>query len=278
MIKSKQQTINTNDYQYSIDEEFNNYKYYIAEASEKYFITQNKGHDKLFKEALKNKTDFIEFIKHFISIKLANELTENNIEIYDRKFITNDFLEIESDIIYKVKNKSVYFIIEHQSTIDKNMAYRMFEYMTEIIKEHIQDKSIKSKSYPKIIPIVINTNNRKWNAATKYSDNEEKIEGITESYIEAKYILIDINNYTNEELYAKNTMLSYLMLLEKSKTKEEYEEAINKMIDALKQEDTGKMARFVKYILGQVLEEEKIEEIIAELSKKGGKSSMQGGL
>ncbi len=172
------QTINTNDYQYSIDEEFNNYKYYIAEASEKYFITQNKGHDKLFKEALKNKTDFIEFIKHFISIKLANELTENNIEIYDRKFITNDFLEIESDIIYKVKNKSVYFIIEHQSTIDKNMAYRMFEYMTEIIKEHIQDKSIKSKSYPKIIPIVINTNNRKWNAATKYSDNEEKIEKI----------------------------------------------------------------------------------------------------
>ena len=178
MTRSKQQTINKTNYQYSIDEEFNNYKYYIAEASEKYFITQNKGHDKLFKEALKNKTDFIEFIKHFISIELANELTENNIEIYDRKFITNDFLEIESDIIYKVKNKSVYFIIEHQSTIDKNMAYRMFEYMTEIIKEHIQDKSIKSKSYPKIIPIVINTNNRKWNVATKYSDNEEKIEEI----------------------------------------------------------------------------------------------------
>ena len=272
------QTINVSDYQYSIYEEFNNYKYYIAEASEKYFITQNKGHDKLFKEALKNKTDFIEFIKHFISIELANELTENNIEIYDRKFITNDFLEIESDIIYKVKNKSVYFIIEHQSTIDKNMAYRMFEYMTEIIKEHIQDKSIKSKSYPKIIPIVINTNNRKWNVATKYSDNEEKIEGITESYIEAKYILVDINNYTNEELYEKNTMLSYLMLLEKSKAKEEYEEAINKMINALKQEDTGKMARFVKYILGQVLEEEKIEEIIEELSKKGGKSSMPSAL
>ena len=121
--------VEDNDYEYTIDEDenFNQYNNYVAEASARYFITENKGHDKLFKEALKNKTDFIEFIKYFINPKLANELTENNIELYDREFITTNFSEIESDIIYKIKNKSIYFIIEQQSTIDKNMPYRMLE-------------------------------------------------------------------------------------------------------------------------------------------------------
>ncbi len=265
---------NQNYYEYDIEENFNTYKSYVAEASAKYFITKNKGHDKLFKESLKNKNDFIEFVKQFISLELENELTENNVEIYDRKFITNNFSEIESDIIYKIKNKSVYFIIEQQSTIDKNMSYRILEYMSEIIREHMQDKSIKNKSYPNIIPIVINTSSSKWNVSQKYSSNIEKIQGINKSYIEAEYIVIDINNYTQDELYEKNTMIAYLMMLEKSKTKEEYEEIIERMINKLKKENINEMARFVRYILSYVLEEEKVEKIIEELSKKGGKSSM----
>ncbi len=34
------------------EEKFNSYESYVAETSAKYFITENKGHDKLFKEAL----------------------------------------------------------------------------------------------------------------------------------------------------------------------------------------------------------------------------------
>ena len=70
MIRLKQQTNNNENYYdkdyytYPEDEEkFNSYKNYVAEASAGYFITENKGHDKLFKEALQNKTDFIEFIR-----------------------------------------------------------------------------------------------------------------------------------------------------------------------------------------------------------------------
>ena len=270
-LNSKINNENIKYYEYEPEKYYSNCKNYVAEASANYFITENKGHDKLFKEALKNKN---EFIKQFVNSELENELTENNLEIYDRKFITNNFTEIESDIIYKVKNKSVYFIIEHQSTIDKNMSYRMLEYISEVIREHMQYKGSQTEKYPNIIPIVINTNSRKWNASTKYSLNTEKIRGINKSYIEAEYIVVDINNYTNEELYNKSTMLSYLMLLEKAKTKEEYEKTIEKMINTLRKEDINKMARFVKYILGQVLEEEEIEKIIEELSKKGGKSSM----
>ena len=73
-------------------------------------------------------------------------------------------------------------------------------------------------------------------------------------------------------------MLSYLMLLEKAETKEAFEETISKMITTLTKENINKMARFVKYILGQVLEEEKVKEIIEELSRKGGKSTMLSAL
>ena len=50
------------------------------------------------------------------------------------------------------------------------------------------------------------------------------------------------------------------------------------MINNLREENISKMARFVKCILGQLLEEEKVEQIIEELSKKGGKKVMPSAL
>lgn len=44
------------------------------------------------------------------------------------------FEDRRSEIIYKLKEKPVYFLLEHQSTIDKNMPLRIWEYIGEIMR------------------------------------------------------------------------------------------------------------------------------------------------
>ena len=58
-------------------------------------------HDKIFKELLDDKKEFINFIKTYVGDEI--ELKEEDIEKYNRKFINTNFKVRESDIIYKIK-------------------------------------------------------------------------------------------------------------------------------------------------------------------------------
>src|SRR5699024_4087007 len=98
-------------------------------------IEQNKQyqkHDKLFREILNRNKEIVRLINRYIKPK--KELTEEMIEKYDTKFITSIYEKREADIVYKLKGKEVFFLIEHQTKVDKFMPYRILEYSLEIIR------------------------------------------------------------------------------------------------------------------------------------------------
>ena len=105
----------------------------LNDNSEKYKLDVNKNkknqhhkHDKLFREILSNKKEIVKLINKYLGPK--ETITEEMIERYDTKFITTSYEEKELDIVFKLKNREVFFLIEHQTKVDKLMA------------EHIKDK------------------------------------------------------------------------------------------------------------------------------------------
>ena len=126
----------------------------IKEDSEKYNldIYINKKHDKLFKELLSDKKEAVKFINHYLHLNLLDD----EIEKYEKEFRTEEFRNIEADVVYKVKNKNVFILIEHQSSLDLKMAYRILRYKNAIIESAINKRRLKEKNYkiPKVIPIV----------------------------------------------------------------------------------------------------------------------------
>ena len=102
----------------------------IKEDSEKYNfdIHINKKHDKLFKELLSDKKEAVKFINHYLHLNLLDD----EIEKYEKEFRTEEFRNIEADVVYKVKNKNVFILIEHQSSLDLKMAYRILRYKNAI--------------------------------------------------------------------------------------------------------------------------------------------------
>lgn len=100
-------------------------------------------HDKLFKDLLDDEEELKVFITEYIGINIKQE----EIEKYNNKYITNQYKIYEADMVYKIKGKEIYFLIEHQSTIDERMPYRILNYCTELLKEIIDKKENRRKDY-----------------------------------------------------------------------------------------------------------------------------------
>ena len=84
----------------------------LGEEKVEYKLTEenkktHQYHDKIFKEILDDKSEFVRFIKKYVE---EIKIKEEEIEKYNRKFIKGNFKVRESDIIYKVKNKEIFII------------------------------------------------------------------------------------------------------------------------------------------------------------------------
>ncbi len=245
----------------------------VMEESEDYELeTTHQYHDKIFKYILDNKKEFIDFMKQYIGFPKENILKEENIEKYNRKFVTSKFQIRESDIIYKIKNKNIFILIEHQSTIDYKMPERILEYCLELIRS-VKTKS--DKNYPLICPIVLYTGNKKWDAPLTISENQESGYGFKKLDY-PKYNLMDINNYTKEELLEQKNGVSKIILFEKLKTNKEIEETIRELIKRKITEEERKAinpifqySNLIKKLLNQE-ELEKCKKLI-----QGGEETME---
>lgn len=197
--------------EYSLNEEVAEYKYDNKKI--------NHIHDKTFRKILDDKKEFTIFINKIFN--LEEKLEEKDIEKYNRKFVSLDYTNQESDVIYKLKNKEIFILVEHQTKIDKKMPIRILKYELEIIRSRMDENN--RLEFPIIIPIILYTGKQRWNAKINYpSYNSElaRYRGLKK----VEYNLVDINDYTIEDLYKENSILTKIMILEKSN---KYIEIIN---------------------------------------------------
>lgn len=197
--------------EYSLNEEVAEYKYDNKKI--------NHIHDKTFRKILDDKKEFTIFINKIFN--LEEKVEEKDIEKYNRKFVSVDYTNQESDVIYKLKNKEIFILVEHQTKIDKKMPIRILKYELEIIRSRMDENN--RLEFPIIIPIVLYTGKQRWNAKINYpSYNSElaRYRGLKK----VEYNLVDINDYTIEDLYKENSILTKIMILEKSN---KYIEIIN---------------------------------------------------
>ena len=110
---------------------------------------------------------------------VAEELVElidfSQLELQNRSFISNTLREQESDLLFSVPFNSgsetdellIYILIEHQSTVDVSMGFRLLFYMMNIWDT--QRQQWETDNVPKsewrlqpILPIVLYSGDRRW--------------------------------------------------------------------------------------------------------------------
>ena len=223
----------------------------------------NQEHDKIFRTILDKKENAALIINKAIDEKIEIK----DIEKYKNSFVNKVFQNREADIVYKMKDKNIFFLIEHQTKIDYSMPFRILEYEVAIMKSAIDMNKIKTKNYklPLVISIVLYTGNRKWNAAEYLQKSQETLRNIKEDV--GKYNLIDVNNLTEKELLEDDTFITKMMLIEKSKNTEETVETLEKVIERTKEEDKDVLIRIIKIVFKEKLGDNEVERLVNKIEE-----------
>ena len=141
------------------------------------------------------------------------------------------------------------------------MPIRILQYEMEIIRSRMSEN--EKIVFPTIIPIVLYTGRRRWNASINLpSQNSEiaKYRGLKK----VEYNLIDINNYEKKELLEEKSILTKIMILEKSQNiielKINTEKIVSKVFISKEYNTEQKtlLLNIIENTLNNIVEDEKI--------------------
>ena len=247
----------------------------LAEESTEYIINKKVySHDKLIKTILSDKKELCEIINEFLNTK--EKIKEENLIKFTNSYITKKYKAKEADIVYKLRGKEIFFLIEHQSKVDNNMSYRMLNYCIDIMQEWKKGKStLNIKKYPLIIPIVIYTGDKDWTSYTNFKDKQYGNKELEINKIDFKYNLIDSNKYTFNTLIKMKSMFGYSMAIEKAKDKNELIKYLEFIIANEKDKQRlDKIADIIIYLLVNTLNTNEKDDLLDKIDKKVGEKNM----
>ena len=247
-------------------------KHQLNEENETYDKI-NHPHDKTVRLMLSNSQE----AANLINLALKTDFVKaNQIEQYKSSFVTKQYKNRESDIVYKdLKNKGIYYLIEHQSKQDKMMAVRITEYSLEIIKSALDlMKQGKQEKLPTVIPIVLYTGKGKWKIPKSLEDVQVKLADINLPSI-GSYKLIDINTYSDDDLIKAKGALPKVLLMEKStKNINKVKEIMNKMEKAkLTKEETEMLSVYITNVVREK-DNRLADELLEKINKEREEENM----
>ena len=245
----------------------------IKEDGEEYYTNSNYNskHDKLFKVIFNDRSEAAKFINNVLKIKYKIE--PEKLEFYNKEFVTTMFEKIESDIVYKIAEKNTYIIIEHQSTVDRAMPYRIYQYTGELLRNVIEKEKIKNINYkqPRVISIVLYTGDKKWNIKN-IDDLQIPLEGYKK--VKPPYILVDINKFSKRELLEDDSMVSKAMLIEKGKDEKGILKALERISKKISMNPNERQMllfiTIVRYVLLSIDDEETRKQLEGKIEKMKG--------
>ena len=228
-----------------------------------------REHDKIIKRVFTSKREATRFIRKVLKI----DVKAKDLELVQNSFVTVELKYREADIVYKIKGTNIVILIEHQTRIDKKMPYRILNYQMEIMRANEGEEECL------VIPIVLYTGKETWTAkryikelqTRRYAKKEinfDEIELGTLGY----YTLVDINEYTKEDLLKEKGILSKIMLLEKERNTEELVKTIFEISEKMKEEKTKEkevIYSAMEVLLGKKIGKEKAEEIMKKIIEEG---------
>ncbi|WP_425085889.1 Rpn family recombination-promoting nuclease/putative transposase [Yersinia mollaretii] len=112
-------------------------------------------HDAIFKQFLTHQ----QTARNFLEIHLPSEFRKicdlTTLQLESGSFIENDLRAYYSDVLYSLKTQAqdgyVYALIEHQSSPDKHMAFRLMRYAIAAMQRHLD---AGNDQLPLVIPIL----------------------------------------------------------------------------------------------------------------------------
>ncbi|MBI4872551.1 MAG: Rpn family recombination-promoting nuclease/putative transposase [Candidatus Riflebacteria bacterium] len=159
----------------------------------------------------------------FVREDWVRELDFSTLERGSGSFVTDDFRERETDVVWSVRWGSrrlyVYLLIEFQSASDRFMAVRLMTYLGLLYQDLIRTGTVgDSGMLPAVLPLVLYNGKPLWAAPVDLGALIEEVPGGLERYRPSlHYLLIDELRWAESELTAARNLVAALFRLERSR-------------------------------------------------------------
>ncbi len=113
-------------------------------------------HDKLFKGAMGDLRVAREFFEHYLPHSVRDVVDLNSLALESGTYVDKSLNLLNSDMLYQVniagKPGYLYLLCEHQSSVDRLMPFRLWQYIVAIWAAHL--KKTQSETLPLVLPMV----------------------------------------------------------------------------------------------------------------------------
>ena len=226
--------------------------------------------DRGYRWLLQNKKN-VQGLIEILESDLAANIDFSQLSSLNRSFITGSFREQESDLVFRVpwtdggetEDLLIYILIEHQSTVDESMGFRMLYYMMLVWdsqrREWQQNKTPKSqrKLHP-ILPIVFYTGERRWQTPLSFDPIMDMPEALSRFVPKFDCLFLNLKETDAETLTKHGSIFGWLLkaLQKEDDPKEVLIQALHETslyLDSLDPEQASERLEAIHYLLMMIL-------------------------
>lgn len=159
-------------------------------------------HDRFFKMAMSDKRVAKDFFDTHLPTDIRQIVDLDHLELQAGSYVNDLRQESIADILYKTQIAGhtgyLYLIVDHQSTPDELMPFRVLKYTCNIIDQYLKDTG--KKRLPMILPMVVYHGKKPWSYSTNINDLVDSRDELVETLFLKPFFLIDLNLISDEVL------------------------------------------------------------------------------
>ncbi|QMI04369.1 Rpn family recombination-promoting nuclease/putative transposase [Citrobacter sp. RHB25-C09] len=193
-------------------------------------------HDAVFRNMLAQKT----VARDFLQIHLPNNFLEicnlDSLKLESGSFVEENLRNRYSDILYSLETKQgpgyVYALIEHQSSTDKFMAFRLMRYAIAAMQRHLD---AGHKTLPLVVPILFyQGTNTPWPYSLNWQNLFSEPE-MAKALYNSEFPLVDLTVIPDNQIL-QHQRIAMLELLQKHIRQRDLSELLDQLITLLTQQ------------------------------------------
>ncbi|MEQ4963009.1 Rpn family recombination-promoting nuclease/putative transposase [Enterobacter hormaechei] len=175
--------------------------------------------------------------RDFMDIHLPAELQAicdlSTLKLESGSFVEDDLRQYFSDVLYRLKTTAgagyIHVLVEHQSTPDKHMAFRLIRYGVAAMQRHLE---AGNKKLPLVIPVQFYTGKRSpYPYSTRWLD-EFEAPGLADKLYSSAFPLVDVTVIPDDEIAGHRSMAA-LTLLQKHIHQQDMAELVDRLAPIL---------------------------------------------
>lgn len=191
-------------------------------------------HDATFRQFLTQPEIARDFMELHLPAELRAVCDLSTLKLESGSFVEDDLRQYFSDVLYSLKTAQgddgyVHVLIEHQSSPDKHMAFRLLRYAVAAMQRHLE---AGHKKLPLVIPVLFYTGKRRpYPYSTRLLD-EFTDPALANRLYSTAFPLVDVTIIPDEEI-AEHRSMAALTLLQKHIHQRDLAELVDKLVPVL---------------------------------------------